>query len=299
MKTRKEYPTYKTIRQWAKEGFMAKPNAQGIELWANGFRQKSYIYYSPDEVDKADTEKINEFFSLEKERNKLYAKKQKEKRCEEQRQAELKEIYDAEYCKRENIKNAILPHIYELISFYTKNEHTTDGVIVLDTETTGLNVQVDEIIQLSIIDGNGAVLYNSYFNPCADSWDDSETIHHISPYDVMDEPRLSEEITKISSILARAHTIIGYSLEFDIEILKRSKIIIPDNVIFIDVAEMFAPIAGDWDECYNSYRYKKLTYAANYFNYEWVGDAHDSLADCRATLHVYNNLIEKGKKSNG
>jgi len=37
--------------------------------------------------------------------------------------------------------------------------------IVLDTETTGLHPQSDEILQLSIIDGNGSTLWNKLYKP--------------------------------------------------------------------------------------------------------------------------------------
>ena len=37
--------------------------------------------------------------------------------------------------------------------------------IVLDTETTGLNAAEDELLQVSIIDNEGAVLFDSYIRP--------------------------------------------------------------------------------------------------------------------------------------
>ena len=36
--------------------------------------------------------------------------------------------------------------------------------IVLDTETTGLNAAEDEILQVSIIDNEGVVLFDSYIS---------------------------------------------------------------------------------------------------------------------------------------
>lgn len=37
--------------------------------------------------------------------------------------------------------------------------------IVIDTETTGLNAKTDELLQVSIIDTDGNVLFDSYFKP--------------------------------------------------------------------------------------------------------------------------------------
>lgn len=39
------------------------------------------------------------------------------------------------------------------------------NIICLDTETTGLNHYDDEILQLSIIDGSGAILFSEYVKP--------------------------------------------------------------------------------------------------------------------------------------
>ena len=36
--------------------------------------------------------------------------------------------------------------------------------IVLDTETTGLNAAEDELLQVSIIDNDGVVLFDSYIS---------------------------------------------------------------------------------------------------------------------------------------
>ena len=38
-------------------------------------------------------------------------------------------------------------------------------ILVFDTETTGLEPTVDEIIQITILDGYGTALFNSYIRP--------------------------------------------------------------------------------------------------------------------------------------
>ena len=37
--------------------------------------------------------------------------------------------------------------------------------IVIDTETTGFNAKTDELLQVSIIDTDGNVLFDSFFKP--------------------------------------------------------------------------------------------------------------------------------------
>lgn len=56
------------------------------------------------------------------------------------------------------------------------------NIICLDAETTGLNLYDDEILQLSIIDGSGAILFSEYVKPVRhERWTDAEKVNHISP----------------------------------------------------------------------------------------------------------------------
>lgn len=49
------------------------------------------------------------------------------------------------------------------------------NIICLDAETTGLNLYDDEILQLSIIDGSGAILFSEYVKPVRhERWTDAE-----------------------------------------------------------------------------------------------------------------------------
>lgn len=54
--------------------------------------------------------------------------------------------------------------------------------IVIDTETTGLDPFRDELLQVSIIDEDGNVLFDSYFKPLKHKeWSKAESVNHISP----------------------------------------------------------------------------------------------------------------------
>ena len=70
-----DYPNRKTARQWAKQGFLPKDGAEGIELWANQFCQDKYIYYGPDEVFKATPDQLSNFFRFEREKRNQRKKK--------------------------------------------------------------------------------------------------------------------------------------------------------------------------------------------------------------------------------
>ena len=57
------------------------------------------------------------------------------------------------------------------LPYMNKNE-----ILVFDLETTGLEAAVDEILQITILDGYGSELFSSYIKP---------TRHRIWPGDIM------------------------------------------------------------------------------------------------------------------
>jgi DNA polymerase-3 subunit epsilon len=291
MKVRDEYPEHKTVRQWARAGQLPKEGAEGVELWVNRFCQKSAVYYAPSEVEPADPERIKAYFAPERERRNQRARELREQeRAERNRRKE----YAAEYTAREQVRAAIMPCFELCCELYREKPVTPDRVLIIDTETTGLDPEHDEILQLSIIDGNGNELYNSYFNPCAHEWAAAERVNHISPADVQTAPRISAELPRIAAILSRAHKIIGYNLPFDLEFIQCCGVPVPADVETADVMRMFAPIYGEYSEYYEGYKWQKLTTAAAHYGYNWSehGSAHDSRADCYATLYVHEKIMQ-------
>ena len=173
--------------------------------------------------------------------------------------------------------------------------------IVLDTETTGLNAAEDELLQVSIIDNEGAVLFDSYIKPTQHTeWAEAERIHHITPEMVADAPTIAEVMPEINDILNRYDKIVGYNLKFDKAFLENNGAEFLSTE-YADVMKMFAPIYGEWNDQRGSYKWQKLTIAADYYGYDWSSheNAHNSLGDCFATLHVYKEINEviKNQKS--
>ena len=293
-----DYDTYKTARQWALQGKLPIEGIPGIELWANQYCKESYVYYSPEEVNIATDEQIKEFFKPERERRnqkaRLARKKQREIR-ELNKQAAEREILNAA------INDAVEPYLKQIAELHRIIRAMATGkapiggeeCFVIDTETTGLDAEKDELLQVSIIDGAGKTLFDSYFKPCTKSWKDAERVNGISPEMVKNAPRISDRIADINGIICRAGTIIGYNTNFDLDFLANNGLILSQDVEIVDVMQEFAPIYGEWSDYYNSYKWQKLTTAAAYYGYDWncrAEGAHNSLADCYATLYVFKNL---------
>lgn len=159
--------------------------------------------------------------------------------------------------------------------------------IVLDTETTGLNAAEDELLQVSIIDNEGTVLFDSYIRPTQHTeWAEAERVNHITPEMVADAPTIAEVMPEINDILKRYDKIVGYNVRFDADFLKHNGAEFADNTNFVDSMKIFSLyFSADNKRC-------KLTEAADYFCYDWSEhkEAHNSLGDCFATLYVYKKL---------
>lgn len=180
--------------------------------------------------------------------------------------------------------------------------------IIFDTETTGLYAGEDEILQLSIISGNGDVLFNEYIKPSRrKKWDAAQKIHHISPQMVKNCKTFRHYKKQIQEIFDSVEIIIAYNAVFDIRFLTEVGI---DCYRIADIGQKelfenmpkrehkkvldpmldFAEIYGDFSEYHNAYKWQKLTTAARYYGYQF--NAHDSLEDVRATLHVAKEIYK-------
>lgn len=159
------------------------------------------------------------------------------------------------------------------------------NVICIDTETTGTSKGRDEILSVAIVDGSGKELFYSLIRPAhRKKWDDAERINGISPDDVKMAPTLLECADRIEELLGRADVLVGYNLEFDIEMLQRGGISIPPVERF-DVMREFAPIYGEWADWKNDWKWQRLEKCAEYYGYSF--DAHNALEDARVTALCY------------
>lgn len=171
-------------------------------------------------------------------------------------------------------------------------------IICIDIETTGLNRQDDEILQVAIINGRGKTLYHSYIRPDRKkSWQQAEAVNKINWQTVKNAPSLRHERRKIERILKRAGMIVGYNLKaFDLPFLAAKGINTAVKAKVYDVMLAFAPIAGEWDPERGCYKWKSLVFCANWYGYTGY-KPHDALEDVRATLHCYYEIKKSERKS--
>ncbi len=306
-----------TELQWNKRGFKIKKDAPGKRLWVSHKSRYQNQYYLPSEVTKM----------TEKQMQQLQEKQRKERRRKEKAQMKqlkkdlayykqlsserCEEIDDLNYTIRTNnyrIKNLESENnslqrfkvAYKNIIQKTLQQIDDESVkdiefIVLDTETTGLSANYHEILQLSIIDNNGNVLFDEYFNAYAENWDEAQSVNGISPDMVRSKPYFYERLHEIQQILSRASLAVYYNAAFDSGFLKANGLILPPSYC---VMEEFAEIYGEYSEYWGNYTWQTLGTCSDYYGFNWDNlHAHNSLVDSFATLYSYLNILERTEKA--
>lgn len=166
--------------------------------------------------------------------------------------------------------------------------------IIIDTETTGLDPFLDEILELCVLDADtGDVLINRRYGTRARTeWAGAERINHISPADVAGLAPFGDSPYEIE-IINGADLIIGWNVDFDIRMIEASGIKIkPER---FDLMASDANIFGEITPDRRSGKYRKLKDAAAWWGFDpqaaeqryHVAEYHGALFDCAATREIY------------
>lgn len=156
--------------------------------------------------------------------------------------------------------------------------------IIFDTETTGLKDN-DELLSLTIIDGNSNVLFNEMFKPeKRKSWSDAEKINGITPEMVKDKKLFKDYKVQIQTIFNTHELLIGYNIKFDISMLTRQGIVVDGKRTF--------DVMLEYSRLFGNAKWHKLKHCAEYYKYDWTNAQHTSLGDTEATLFCFNEMCK-------
>lgn len=166
-------------------------------------------------------------------------------------------------------------------------------VVCLDVETTGLDPDgTDEVLQVSMCDGDGEMLLDSYVRPeKRRRWPNAQRIHGISWQTVKDAPTLSELSEQITSILGNCTLVIGYNVRsFDLSFLDAGGVKLPHGMKVYDLINDCSVLYGEWSERYHNYKYVSLESVASRLGIQYA--AHSSSEDVLATVKVFYKVLD-------
>ncbi len=160
-----------------------------------------------------------------------------------------------------------------------------------DLESTGLNIMTDRIVQIAIIkyfaDGREPQELEMLINPGIPISEEAMAVHGIKPADLRNKPTFQQVAQKLYDFIGDAD-LAGYnSNRFDVPML----------------AEEFARVGIDFDlekrrlldvqTIFHKLEPRTLRAALRFYCGEDLEDAHDALADVRATVKVLDGQLER------
>lgn len=164
--------------------------------------------------------------------------------------------------------------------------------VYLDTETTGLDPEDEEIVEIAIADDDGHMLINTLVRPRRRRrWPEAQAIHGIGPDDVVAAPTLNDLVPQIRAAIAD-RTLVIYNAAYDVAFVGNRTLDIAADIQCCMLR--FAEFVGEINPYYNSYKWHRLSVAAAVAGHDWAGtDAHRAAADalaCRTVWHYLERL---------
>ncbi|MGN5124121.1 3'-5' exonuclease [Aeromonas sp. 30P] len=167
---------------------------------------------------------------------------------------------------------------------------------ILDTETTGLDDQA-EIIEISIIDQFGGVVFDSLVKPQKPIPAEATAIHGITNDMVATAPSWADIHDEVCRIVSCKPLVI-YNADYEMRLMAQTAALYGLQPVTANAGVHCAMLAyaefyGDWNDYKGSYRWQRLTAAAAQQGVVTDGQAHRALADVMMTLGVLQAMAQQ------
>lgn len=261
------YPeTFKTLRQWRYLGLVPGEGRNGEECWTNAHCQHTAVYYHKEDMQPAEGEELAAIkIQIEARRN---HKKDLQRRWHRKQRG---------------------------ISRLKKAAESTESLpcdnpsraIAFAFATTGVCVAQDDILQISIIDGDGNTLFDEYVHPILkESWKNAQAENGISPEMVAEAPYPHKLVPKLRGIFESADLYISYGGKHDMDFLNYWGIR-PSGEHF-DVLQECSKMQSKLAATSETGRSGEFIEYAKHHGYEYNG--YGCLENAKAALYCYKKL---------
>lgn len=167
--------------------------------------------------------------------------------------------------------------------------------LLLDTETTGLGDN-DQIVEISIVDHLGNVLFDSLIKPSVPVCAGAQETHNISPDDLAKAPSWPDVYHTVSKILTGAN-VVAWFCDFDARMIKQTSAAYGLNNIectWFCGKRYFSSLINEYDHEKERIRRFRLTEAADRLGIDMATinglGAHRSLFDTLLTQKVLKTI---------
>lgn len=191
-------------------------------------------------------------------------------------------------------KNAVPSHIYSNSYVERKQNRITKDYVVFDTETTGLEPEIDKIIEISAIkykDGKKIETFSQLVNPKQKLDPFITQLTGIKQTELISKPTIDKVLPKFFEFIEN-YTLVAHNAPFDIKMLAcesyRNNITMCDNKVIDTVALIKRVLPKSEITDY------KLTTLKSYLGLNF--SSHRALDDCETCARVYQLYLEKSLK---
>ena len=173
--------------------------------------------------------------------------------------------------------------------------YAAEGPLFLDTETTGLDSRA-EIIEVALVDAEGALLLNTLVRPTRPIPADAAAIHGISNNLVGDAPAWAEVWPELQR-LTNGRLVGIYNAEFDVRLLRQThaahRLAGAADLRAFCIMQLYAQFRGRLG-AYGGYRWHKLGDAGRQCRLP-LPNAHRALDDARLARAVFDHIANAGQ----
>lgn len=239
----------------------------------------------------------------------LYIKEQERKFSDEVQSIPRVEVL----CNGEKVKKRAVSDMpeYTFSSITSKtNIEKVFPIIVIDTETTGIKIRGNDIIEVSAIKFNAEFApvsaFSTLVNIKGDIPQEITDITHITKEMILDKPFFYQVKASFNEFISGCN-IVGHNLEFDMKFLYANGVDFEQGKIkYYDTLKIAQKILKkpkvkycadvnsyeiDYDSDYDVENHKLETLCDYYSIFR--NDAHRSLSDCYATGLLFKKLLEE------
>jgi DNA polymerase-3 subunit epsilon len=156
-----------------------------------------------------------------------------------------------------------------------------DMAVILDCETTGLDLFTDEPVQIGVISISGDVLLDALIRPSKPIPPEATAIHGITDEMVAHAPTFEQVYPELASLLADK-MVIMYNAGYDSAILRYT--CLRHNLPVLSVSGwscamlVYARWYGEWSSHYGAFKWQRLN------------GGHNAISDCLATLELIKKM---------
>jgi DNA polymerase-3 subunit epsilon len=163
-------------------------------------------------------------------------------------------------------------------------------VLIIDTETTGIDPERDQVIELGVQLGLTTPWAHNRrtwrFKPSIPIPEEASAVHGITDADVADCPRFADHADNLRAFIENGSVLVGYNVQFDIDMLQAEYRRLAQAPLDLDGKHIIDALAL-WRQC----EPRTLQDAHKRFVGDSFEGAHGALADVAATGRVLLGML--------